>query len=39
MIGLLLCCLSLAIAAFNGAIELYVSWYGVAPWGSGSMQP
>jgi hypothetical protein len=39
VVGLLLCCLSLVIAAFNGGIDLYVSWYGVAPWESDTMLP
>lgn len=30
--GLLLCCLSLAIASFNGVVQIYVSQYGRAPW-------
>jgi hypothetical protein len=38
-VGLLLCCLSLVIATFNGVIDLYVSWYGVAPWESDAMLP
>lgn len=39
VVGLLLCCLSLAIASFNGVIEVYVHWYGVAPWESDSLLP
>ncbi len=39
VVGLLLCCLSLVIASFNGVIQLYVSWYGVVPWGTDSMLP
>ncbi|MBP88908.1 MAG: hypothetical protein CMJ64_19705 [Planctomycetaceae bacterium] len=30
--GLMLCCLCLAIAGFNTAVEVYVHFYGVAPW-------
>ncbi|MBC8354201.1 MAG: hypothetical protein H8E66_19585 [Planctomycetes bacterium] len=34
--GLLLCCASLAIAAFYGIVDIYVHFYGVAPWESES---
>lgn len=37
--GLLLCCLSLAIAAFNGLVEIYVSQHGLAPWETNSSLP
>lgn len=30
--GLLLCCVSLATAIFNGGVALYTSLYGAAPW-------
>jgi hypothetical protein len=30
--GILLCCLSLALAGFNGAVELYERIHGVSPW-------
>lgn len=39
IVGLLLCCLSLVIATLTGVVDLYVSWYGVAPWESDSMLP
>ncbi|MEO8495691.1 MAG: hypothetical protein ABI614_11515 [Planctomycetota bacterium] len=37
--GLLLCCLSLAVAIFNGSVELFTTWYGVTPWGSDPSLP
>lgn len=30
--GLMLCCVSLAVAGFNTAVQLYVHFYGIAPW-------
>lgn len=30
--GLLLCCLSLAVAGFNGTVEIYERMYGLKPW-------
>ena len=32
--GLLLCCLCLAVAGFNTAVELHVHFFGRAPWES-----
>ena len=32
ILGLLLCCLALAVASFNGAVAMYRQAYGHAPW-------
>lgn len=39
VVGLLICCLSLAIATYYEVVEVYISWYGVAPWASNSSLP
>jgi hypothetical protein len=37
--GLLICCLSLAIATFYGSVEIYTNVYGVTPWESDASLP